>query len=144
MKQELIKELFQKFESARYETEGVEYWSARYLQIIFNYSDWRNLVRVVEKAKQACKNAGEDIADHFVDITKMIELAKGAQREVEDYALTRYACYLIAQNGDSAKSEIAFAQTYFALQTRKQELIDQRLLETERVAARCWCSHQQH
>jgi len=98
----------------------------------------------VEKAKQACKNAGEDIGDHFVDITKMIELAKGAQREVEDYALTRYACYLIAQNGDSAKSEIAFAQTYFALQTRKQELIEQRLLETERVAARCWCSHQQH
>ncbi len=84
MKQELIKELFEKFEAARYETEGVEYWSARYLQIIFNYSDWRNLVRVVEKAKQACKNAGEDIADHFVDITKMIGLAKGAQREVED------------------------------------------------------------
>jgi DNA-damage-inducible protein D len=136
MKQELIKELFEKFESARYETEGIEYWSARYLQIIFNYSDWRNLVRVVEKAKQACKNAGEDIGDHFVDITKMIELAKGAQREVEDYALTRYACYLIAQNGDSAKSEIAFAQTYFALQTRKQELIEQRLLESERVIAR--------
>ncbi|KXK53044.1 MAG: DNA-damage-inducible protein D, partial [Chlorobi bacterium OLB5] len=136
MKQELIKELFEKFESARYETDSVEYWSARDLQVIFNYTDWRNLVRVIDKAKQACKNAGEDIADHFVDITKMIGIAKGAQREVEDYALTRYACYLIAQNGDSAKSEIAFAQTYFALQTRIQELIEQRLLESERVIAR--------
>ncbi|MBZ0201867.1 MAG: DNA damage-inducible protein D [Ignavibacteria bacterium] len=136
MKHELISELFDKFESSRYETEEVEYWSARDLQVIFNYSDWRNLVKVIEKAKQACKNAGEDIGDHFVDITKMVSIGSGSEREVEDYALTRYACYLTAQNGDSAKSEIAFAQTYFAVQTRKQEIIEARLLETERVLAR--------
>lgn len=136
MKQELIQDLFEKFEYARYETDSVEYWSARNLQVIFNYADWRNLVKVIDKAKQACKNAGEEIGDHFVDITKMVSLGSGSEREVDDYALTRYACYLIAQNGDSAKSEIAFAQTYFAFQTRKQELIEERLLETERVAAR--------
>lgn len=136
MKQELIKELFGKFEAARYETDGVEFWSARDLQYIFNYSEWRNLFRVIEKAKQACNNAGEDIGDHFVDINKMVSLGSGAERKVDDFALTRYACYLIAQNGDSVKPEISFAQTYFALQTRKQELIEQRLLETERVIAR--------
>jgi DNA-damage-inducible protein D len=136
MKQEFIKELFDKFESCRYETDGIEYWSARDLQTIFNYSDWRNLVRVIDKAKVSCKQAGEEIGDHFVDITKMVSLGSGSEREVEDYALTRYACYLIAQNGDPAKSEIAFAQTYFAVQTRKQELIEQRLLESERVTAR--------
>lgn len=136
MKQELIKELLEKFETSRYETEGIEYWSARDLQSIFNYSDWRNLIKVIDKAKLACKNAGEEIGDHFVDITKMVSLGSGSEREVDDIALTRYACYLIAQNGDTAKSEIAFAQTYFAVQTRKQELIEQRLLETERVIAR--------
>jgi DNA-damage-inducible protein D len=136
MKQELIKELFEKLENALNETEGVEFWSARVLQDIFNYSDWRNFLKVIDKAKLSCKNAGEDIGDHFVDITKMINLAKNAQREVEDVALTRYACYLIAQNGDSSKPEIAFAQTYFAVQTRKQEIIEKRLLDVERVIAR--------
>src|SRR5258708_7281974 len=136
MKQELIKELFDKFETAKNIVDGIECWSARELQELFNYSDWRNFLKVVDKAKLACKSAGEEIGDHFVDITKMIGIAKGAQREVEDVALTRYASYLIAQNGDSSKSEIAFAQTYFAVQTRKQELIEQRLLETERVTAR--------
>ncbi len=103
---------------------------------LFNYSEWRNFYKVIEKAKVACQNAGERILDHFVDSNKMIGLAKGAQREVEDVALTRYACYLIAQNGDAVKDEIAFAQTYFAVQTRKQEIIEQRLLDVARVTAR--------
>jgi len=136
MKQELIKELFEKFEAACKIAEGIECLSARELQELLGYSQWKNFQNVVERAKKACLNADVDVSDHFADIGKMINLAKGAQREVEDIALTRYACYLIAQNGDSSKSEIAFAQTYFAVQTRKQELIEQRLLDTERVSAR--------
>jgi DNA-damage-inducible protein D len=134
MKKELIHELFEKFEQACYVYKGVECWSARELQILFNYSEWRNFIKVIDKAKDSCVNVGERVPDHFVDINKMIPLAKGASREVEDIALTRYACYLIAQNGDPLKNEIAFAQTYFAVQTRKQELIEQRLLEVERIA----------
>lgn len=136
MKKEQIAELFSRFESACYDYKGIECWSARELQKVFNYTDWRNFVKVIDKAKDACKNAGGAVSDHFVELNKMIELAKGAQREVEDMALTRYACYLIAQNGDSNKSEIAFAQTYFAVQTRKQEIIEQRLLDVARVTAR--------
>lgn len=136
MKKELIAELLLQFESAAYEYKGIECWSARELQQVFNYSDWRNFLKVIEKAKTACEQAGEKIPDHFVDVNKMIDLAKGAQREIEDIALTRYACYLIAQNGDPAKPAVAFAQTYFAVQSRKQEIIEQRLLEVERVSAR--------
>jgi len=136
VKKELIHELFEKFEQACYVYKDVECWSARELQTLFNYSEWRNFLKVIDKAKEACKNVGEEVSDHFVDINKLIHLAKGAQREVEDVALTRYACYLIAQNGDSLKNEIAFAQTYFAVQTRKQEIIEQRLLEVDRVNAR--------
>ncbi|MFI5164803.1 MAG: DNA damage-inducible protein D [Bacteroidia bacterium] len=136
MKKELIAELLEKFEHACYLYQGIECWSARELQQIFNYADWRNFLKVIDKAKNACTNAGVTVSDHFVETNKMIELAKGAQRELEDYALTRYACYLIAQNGDSSKNEIAFAQTYFAVQTRKQEIIEQRLLNVSRVAAR--------
>jgi DNA-damage-inducible protein D len=136
MKQELIKELFEKFESAAYEASGIEYWSARELQEIFNYTEWRNFYKVVEKAKKACENAGVNIGDHFVEVNKTIKMPKNAEKQIDDIALTRYGCYLVAQNGDSSKSEIAFAQTYFAVQTRKQEIIEQRLLEVERVTAR--------
>ena len=136
MKREQIQELFQQFENACYEYMGIECWSARELQKIFNYADWRNFFKVIGKAKEACKNSGGNVSDHFVRVTKMITLPKGAQREIEDLAVTRYGCYLIAQNGNAAKSEIAFAQTYFAVQTRRQEIIEQRLLDIARVTAR--------
>lgn len=136
MKSELIIELFDKFESAGYLHNNIECWSARELQEIFAYSKWDNFLRVIEKAKVSCNNAGEGISNHFADIGKMINLAKTAQREINDIALTRYACYLIAQSGDTTKIEVAFAQTYFAVQTRKQEIIEKRLLDVARLTAR--------
>ena len=136
MKKELIEELFLKFEDASYNYQNIECWSARDLQEILNYSKWDNFLKVIEKSKNACKNAGEDVSNHFADIGKMVKLGSGSEREIQDIALTRYACYLIAQNGDGSKSEIAFAQTYFAVQTRKQEIIEKRLLDVARVTAR--------
>jgi DNA-damage-inducible protein D len=136
MKRELIAELFKKFEAASHVVNGVECWSARELQVILNYNKWSNFFKVIDKAKAACKNAGEAVSDHFADIGKMVGVGSGAQRELHDIALTRYACYLVAQNADPTKNEIAFAQTYFAVQTRKQEIIEQRLLDLARVHAR--------
>jgi DNA-damage-inducible protein D len=107
---------FEKFENACYIYEGIECWSAREMQEILGYTKWDNFVKVIEKAKSSCTNAGENILDHFADVGKMVIIGSGAQRSLNDIALSRYACYLIAQNGDSAKSEIAFAQTYFAVQ----------------------------
>jgi DNA-damage-inducible protein D len=123
MKKEQIQKLFEQFENAAYEYKGIECWSARELQEILGYSEWRNFFKVIDKAKDACKNSGAKITDQFVDVNKLIDMAKGAQRQIDDVALTRYACYLIAQNADAEKVEIAFAQTYFAVQTRKQEII---------------------
>lgn len=136
MKTEEIKQLFAQFEDAAHQIEGVECWSARELQVLLGYSKWENFEKVIQKAKDACKNAGEDISNHFPDIRKTIAMPKTAEKEIVDIALTRYACYLIAQNGDSRKEEIAFAQNYFAVQTRRAELVEQRLLEYERVKAR--------
>ncbi|KAF0140279.1 MAG: hypothetical protein FD122_2595 [Stygiobacter sp.] len=136
MKKELILQLRASFEDAAYEENGIEYWLARDLQELLGYSEWRNFLNAVTKAKESCKNAQIDPDYHFVDVNKMIKLPKNASREVEDIMLTRYACYLIAQNGDPRKEQIAFAQSYFALQTRKQELLEELIELIERVAAR--------
>ena len=137
MKTELIQSLTDTFEGHAQQTEsGIEYWLARDLQHLLGYTKWDNFVGVVSKAKTACEVSGYRASDHFADVGKTIQMPKGAAKEVPDIMLTRYACYLIAQNGDSRKQEVAFAQTYFAIQTRRAELIEQRLLEAERVSAR--------
>ena len=138
MEKELIVQLHASFEQLvhREEESGIEFWLARDLQKILDYQTWRSFEQVIEKAVTACRNAGYNPGDHFAEVSKMVPLGSGAEREVSDYMLTRYACYLIAQNGDSTKVPIAFAQTYFAVQTRKQELIAQRITEAERLGAR--------
>jgi DNA-damage-inducible protein D len=137
MKTELICTLTETFEGHAQLTEGgVEYWLARDIQHLLGYAKWDNFLNVISKAKTACEVSGHKVADHFADVGKMVDLGSGSQREVADLMLTRYACYLTAQNGDPQKPEIAFAQTYFAVQTRKAELIEQRMLEAERVSAR--------
>ena len=126
------------FEQSVYKDQetGLEFWLARELQNLLGYSQWRSFEAVIEKAKVACKNSGHNPEDHFAQMRKMVDIGSDAKREIEDIALTRYACYLIAQNGDPSKDQIAFAQTYFAVQTRKQEIIERRIADIERLNAR--------
>ena len=118
------------------ENTGIEFWYARELQEAFSYSQWRRFNEVIEKAKLSCKVSGNIVSDHFADVGKMVDLGSGATREIADVKLTRYACYLIAQNGDPRKEEIAFAQSYFAQQTRKQELIEEHMKNLQRLENR--------
>jgi DNA-damage-inducible protein D len=138
MDKDLVVRLHSSFEEMvqRHAEDGPEFWCARDLQILLGYARWENFANVIDKAITSCETAGCVKTDHFRGITKMVDLGSGATRAVEDIALTRYACYLIAQNGDPAKEQIAFAQSYFAVQTRRQEVVQQRLAEAERISAR--------
>lgn len=136
MEKTTIINLNKRFEEYAYQQDGVEYWLARELQELLGYADWRNFLNAITKAKESCKTTNEAVSDHFVDINKTIPMPKGASKIVEDFMLTRYACYLIAQNGDPKKEQVAFAQSYFAIQTRKQELLEARIQLMERLQAR--------
>jgi len=138
MEKDIITRLHGSFEQSLYKDQetGLEFWLARNLQNLLGYSQWRSFEAVIDKARTACKNSGHNPNDHFAHTRKMVDIGSDAKREIEDIALTRYACYLIAQNGDPSKDQIAFAQTYFAVQTRKQEIIEQRIAQIERLDAR--------
>lgn len=131
-------ELKEKFDSIinTEEKDNIEFWYARDLQIQLGYKRWENFIETIKKAMQSCENVGIEVDNHFREVTKMVQIGSGARRNLQDYMLTRYACYLIAQNGDSKKEEIAFAQTYFAVQTRKQEIIEDRIRLMNRLEAR--------
>ena len=118
------------------ESANIEFWFARELMPLLGYERWENFDKAILRAMESCETSGIETTDHFREVTKLIEAGKGARRPVKDYMLTRYACYLIAQNGDPKKEEIAFAQSYFAVQTRKQELIEERIALIERTEAR--------
>lgn len=136
MQKEIIIQLNKTFEESVYTQKGVEYWMARDLQKLLDYDEWRNFLKVIDKARLACSNSGQNMSDHFVDVNKTIPMPKGAEKDIQDIMLTRYACYLIAQNGDPRKEQIAFAQSYFAIQTRRQELLEERIALVERLRAR--------
>lgn len=137
MKSEIIQSLANNFEDHSQTTEnGIEFWFARDLQHLLGYTEWRNFQKVIVKSKIACEATNNKISDHFVDVNKKVSLGSGSEREIDDLMLTRYACYLIAQNGDPRKEQIAFAQNYFAMQTRKFELIEKRIKDWERLQAR--------
>lgn len=137
METTLITKLFTFFEEIKHLDEyDTEYWSARDMQKLLMYKEWRNFEVVLEKAMEACRKAGNSKFDHFVAVNKKVSLGSDADREIFDIHLTRYAAYLIAQNGDPRKQEIAFAQAYFAVQTRKQELVEKKLLDFERIHVR--------
>ena len=127
-----------KFDRTIHTLDGtdVEYWLARELMLLLGYERWENFEKAIERSMESCETSGITVANHFREVTKMVQLGSGAKRNVRDYMLTRYACYLIAQNGDPKKEEIAFAQSYFAVQTRKQELIEERIAYVERVKVR--------
>ena len=136
MEKKMIINYKNRFDEIRHEENGVEFWYARELMHLLGYSRWQNFENVLSKAEVACANNGITVENHFAEASKIVTLGSGANREVEDYMLTRYACYLIAENGDSRKEQIAFAQSYFAVQTRKQELIEARISYIERTEAR--------
>lgn len=128
--------LTQSFDAIVHQEEQVEYWLARDLQKQLGYKTWENFETAIVRAMDSVSATGTNVSDHFREVTKMVQLGSGAVRSIKDYMLTRYACYLIAQNGDPRKEEIAFAQSYFAVQTRKQELIEERIAYAERMAVR--------
>jgi DNA-damage-inducible protein D len=136
MKKETINSLNKSFEEYAYQQDGLDYWLARELQELLGYSDWRNFLNAIDKAKESCETTREGVSDHFVDVNRMVKIGSGAERKQDDIMLTRYACYLIAQNGDPKKEQIAFAQSYFAVQTRKQEILEERIQLMERLQAR--------